>query len=225
MSKTRRKLVQQALPRERASERERDSQKGCLLLGGSNQMGSNQQIAQLFDLGTERTELFSFTRVTFDEVRGRGAAGNFWAVTVDIDPQITSGASVKRWTVVVGAVISIGFSYAFPPKSITVISKEIEAIFDVTRSHVSRISSIMLACLGLASNLNPALTMIRNYIYDKRPIANGIAMATMAPPSMGIVAKTKWVRPKIRYFFTAPMPYNGVCHLLVYQYRKMTKAL
>lgn len=31
--------------------------------------------------------------------------------------------------------------------------------------------------LGLASNLNPALTMIRNYIYDKRPIANGIAMA------------------------------------------------
>lgn len=48
--------------------------------------------------------------------------------------------------VVVGAFISIGFSYAFP-KSITVFFKEIEVIFDVTSSQVSWISSIMLACM------------------------------------------------------------------------------
>ncbi|KAG7472156.1 hypothetical protein MATL_G00105580 [Megalops atlanticus] len=133
------------------------------------------------------------------------------------------------WAVVVGAFISIGFSYAFP-KSITVFFKEIEVIFNATSSQVSWISSIMLAVmygggpvssilvnkygsrpvmmvggclsgcgliaasfcntveglyfcvgvvggLGLAFNLNPALTMIGKYFYKKRPIANGIAMA------------------------------------------------
>ncbi|KAM9410258.1 monocarboxylate transporter 1a [Pholidichthys leucotaenia] len=133
------------------------------------------------------------------------------------------------WMVVIGAFISIGFSYAFP-KSITVFFKEIEVIFDVTSSQVSWISSIMLAVmygggpissilvnkygsrpvmiaggllsgtglvaasfcssvealyfcigvvggLGLAFNLNPALTMIGKYFYKRRPIANGLAMA------------------------------------------------
>lgn len=305
------------------------------------------------------------------------------------------------WAVVVGAFISIGFSYAFP-KSITVFFKEIEQIFGATSSQVSWISSIMLAVmyaggpissilvnkygsrpimmiggclagtglvsasfcntveglyfcvgviggLGLAFNLNPALTMIGKYFYTRRPIANGIAMAgspvflsTLAPlnswlydqfgwrgsflilggallnccvagslmrpigpkpqppkaevkedggpkvqekktvmqtinsfidltlfkhrgfllyllgnvimffglfaplvflsnyaksmhiskekaafllsilaftdmiarPSMGLVASTRWVRPRIQYFFAASVLYNGVCHLL-----------
>ncbi|XP_040086952.1 monocarboxylate transporter 1 [Oryx dammah] len=133
------------------------------------------------------------------------------------------------WAVVVGAFISIGFSYAFP-KSITVFFKEIEGIFNATTSEVSWISSIMLAVmygggpissvlvnkygsrpvmiiggilsgsgliaasfcntvqelyfsvgviggLGLAFNLNPALTMIGKYFYKRRPLANGLAMA------------------------------------------------
>lgn len=50
------------------------------------------------------------------------------------------------WAVVVGAFISIGFSYAFS-KSITVFFKEIEVIFDATSSQVSWISSIMLAVM------------------------------------------------------------------------------
>ncbi|KAJ7998725.1 hypothetical protein DPEC_G00207860 [Dallia pectoralis] len=50
------------------------------------------------------------------------------------------------WAVVMGAFISIGFSYAFP-KSITVFFKEIEVIFDCSSSQVSWISSIMLACM------------------------------------------------------------------------------
>lgn len=50
------------------------------------------------------------------------------------------------WAVVVGAFISIGFSYAFP-KSITVFFKEIEVIFNATPSQVSWISSIMLAVM------------------------------------------------------------------------------
>lgn len=53
------------------------------------------------------------------------------------------------WAVVVGAFISIGFSYAFP-KSITVFFKEIEVIFQATSSQVSWISSIMLAVMYAA---------------------------------------------------------------------------
>ncbi|KAJ0036377.1 hypothetical protein NQD34_005054 [Periophthalmus magnuspinnatus] len=155
------------------------------------------------------------------------------------------------WAVVVGAFISIGFSYAFP-KSITVFFKEIEAIFDATPSQVSWISSIMLAVmyaggpissilvnrfgsrpiimiggclagsgliaasfcntveqlyffigvvggLGLAFNLNPALTMIGKYFYKRRPIANGIAMAgspvflsTLAPMNSWLYDAFGW---------------------------------
>ncbi|KAM6976970.1 monocarboxylate transporter 1-like, partial [Aplochiton taeniatus] len=35
-----------------------------------------------------------------------------------------------------------------------------------------------------------------------------------ARPSMGLLANTKWVRPRIQYFFAASVLYNGVCHLL-----------
>ncbi|XP_045920562.1 monocarboxylate transporter 1-like [Micropterus dolomieu] len=155
------------------------------------------------------------------------------------------------WAVVVGAFISIGFSYAFP-KSITVFFKDIEVIFDATPSQVSWISSIMLAVmygggpvssilvnrfgsrpimivggclsgsglvaasfcntveqlyffigvvggLGLAFNLNPALTMIGKYFYKRRPIANGIAMAgspvflsTLAPLNSWMYDQFGW---------------------------------
>ena len=35
-----------------------------------------------------------------------------------------------------------------------------------------------------------------------------------ARPSMGLLANTRWVRPRIQYFFAAAVLYNGVCHLL-----------
>ncbi|XP_038605331.1 monocarboxylate transporter 1 [Tachyglossus aculeatus] len=155
------------------------------------------------------------------------------------------------WAVVVGAFISIGFSYAFP-KSITVFFKEIEVIFNATSSQVSWISSIMLAVmyaggpissilvnkygsrpimiaggclsgcgliaasfcntvqelylcvgvvggLGLAFNLNPALTMIGKYFFKKRPLANGLAMAgspvflsTLAPLNQAFFGIFGW---------------------------------
>ncbi|XP_066103678.1 monocarboxylate transporter 1-like [Saccopteryx bilineata] len=37
----------------------------------------------------------------------------------------------------------------------------------------------------------------------------------VARPSMGLVANTKWIRPRIQYFFAAAVIANGVCHLLV----------
>lgn len=35
-----------------------------------------------------------------------------------------------------------------------------------------------------------------------------------ARPSMGMLANTKWVRPRVQYFFAAAVMYNGVCHVL-----------
>lgn len=60
------------------------------------------------------------------------------------------------WMVVIGAFISIGFSYAFP-KSITVFFKEIEVIFNVTSSQVSWISSIMLAVMYGGGEILPKI--------------------------------------------------------------------
>ncbi|XP_072540766.1 monocarboxylate transporter 1a [Salminus brasiliensis] len=39
----------------------------------------------------------------------------------------------------------------------------------------------------------------------------------VARPSMGTVANTKWVRPRVQYFFAASVLLNGVCHLLAPQ--------
>lgn len=36
----------------------------------------------------------------------------------------------------------------------------------------------------------------------------------VARPSMGILANTKWVRPRVQYYFAASILLNGVCHLL-----------
>ncbi|XP_067906470.1 monocarboxylate transporter 2-like isoform X2 [Heterodontus francisci] len=155
------------------------------------------------------------------------------------------------WAVVVGAFISIGFSYAFP-KAITVLFKEIQDIFDTSYSQIAWISSTTLAVmyaggpvssilvnkygsrpvmmgggllcsigmiaasfcnsilglfmcvgciggLGLAFNLQPALTIIGKYFYKKRPIANGLAMAgspvflsTLAPLNQYLVNVFGW---------------------------------
>ena len=35
-----------------------------------------------------------------------------------------------------------------------------------------------------------------------------------ARPSMGLLANTRWVRPRIQYFFAAAVLLNGICHLL-----------
>ncbi|KAM4699999.1 monocarboxylate transporter 1 [Discoglossus pictus] len=69
------------------------------------------------------------------------------------------------WAVVVGAFVSIGFSYAFP-KSITVFFKDIEVIFGATSSEVSWISSIMLAVMYAGG---PISSILVNK-YGSRPI-------------------------------------------------------
>ena len=35
-----------------------------------------------------------------------------------------------------------------------------------------------------------------------------------ARPGTGLIANTKWIRPRIQYFFSFSVAYDGVCHLL-----------
>nr|XP_027796046.1 monocarboxylate transporter 1-like [Marmota flaviventris] len=37
----------------------------------------------------------------------------------------------------------------------------------------------------------------------------------IARPSMGLIANTKWIRPRIQYFFAAAILANGVCHMVL----------
>ncbi|XP_069485952.1 monocarboxylate transporter 2 [Ambystoma mexicanum] len=36
----------------------------------------------------------------------------------------------------------------------------------------------------------------------------------VARPSMGLLANSKWVRPRIQYFFSFAVMYNGICHVM-----------
>ncbi|XP_076022731.1 monocarboxylate transporter 2-like [Genypterus blacodes] len=69
------------------------------------------------------------------------------------------------WAVVLGAFISIGFSYAFP-KSLTVFFKEIQAYFTVSYSEIAWLSSVMLASMYAAG---PISSILVNR-YGSRPV-------------------------------------------------------
>ncbi|GCC35898.1 hypothetical protein chiPu_0014387 [Chiloscyllium punctatum] len=69
------------------------------------------------------------------------------------------------WAVVVGAFVSIGFSYAFP-KAITVFFKEIQEIFDTSYSQIAWISSTTLAVMYAGGPLSSILVNK----YGSRPV-------------------------------------------------------
>ncbi|XP_037832772.1 monocarboxylate transporter 2-like isoform X2 [Kryptolebias marmoratus] len=69
------------------------------------------------------------------------------------------------WAVVVGAFISIGFSYAFP-KSLTIYFKEIQEYFSVSYSEIAWVSSVMLASMYAGG---PVSSILVNR-YGSRPV-------------------------------------------------------
>ncbi|KAL0978552.1 hypothetical protein UPYG_G00172030 [Umbra pygmaea] len=83
------------------------------------------------------------------------------------------------WAVVIGAFISIGFSYAFP-KALTVFFKDIQLIFGASYSQIAWISSIMLASMYAGG---PVSSILVNR-YGSRPVVIaggvmcGVAMVT-----------------------------------------------
>ncbi|XP_070290825.1 monocarboxylate transporter 2-like [Salvelinus sp. IW2-2015] len=119
-------------------------------------------------------------------------------------PAVTPPDGGWGWAVVLGSFISIGFSYAFP-KAITVYFKDIQKIFDCSYSQIAWISSIMLAVM-YAGGVDE---------YSAAFLLSILAFVDMfARPSMGLLANSKWIRPRIQYFFSFAVLYNGVCHIL-----------
>ncbi|XP_056380540.1 monocarboxylate transporter 2-like [Hyla sarda] len=69
------------------------------------------------------------------------------------------------WMVVVGAFISMGFSYAFS-KAVTVFYKEIQDFFGASYSEIAWISSLLLACMYAGG---PVSSILVNR-YGSRPV-------------------------------------------------------
>ncbi|XP_018410070.1 PREDICTED: monocarboxylate transporter 2-like [Nanorana parkeri] len=69
------------------------------------------------------------------------------------------------WVVVLGAFISMGFSYAFA-KAVTVFYKEIQEYFGASKSEIAWISSLLLACMYAGG---PISSILVNK-YGSRPV-------------------------------------------------------
>ncbi|XP_066554115.1 monocarboxylate transporter 2 [Amia ocellicauda] len=69
------------------------------------------------------------------------------------------------WAVVLGAFISIGFSYAFP-KALTIYFKDIQEYFSISYSEIAWVSSIMLAAMYAGG---PVSSILVNR-YGSRPV-------------------------------------------------------
>ncbi|KAF3859108.1 hypothetical protein F7725_021507 [Dissostichus mawsoni] len=120
------------------------------------------------------------------------------------------------WAVVLASFISIGFSYAFP-KAITVILVNtygcrpivmlggcLTSIGLISASFCNSVVQLYICIgviggLGLAFNLQPALTMVGKYFLKNRPIANGLAMtgspvflSTLAPLNQYLFNQFGW---------------------------------
>lgn len=51
--------------------------------------------------------------------------------------------------------------------------------------------------------------------YSAASLLSALALVDMiARPGTGLLANTRWVRPRVQYLFSFAITYNGVCHLL-----------
>ncbi|MEE6493363.1 hypothetical protein FKM82_016796 [Ascaphus truei] len=105
------------------------------------------------------------------------------------------------------------------PTVFQTINKFLDLSLFTHRGFLIYLSGHMIMFFGLFA----PLVFLSNYAKSKN-ISNESAafllsilafVDMVARPSMGLVANTKWVRPKIQYFFAVSVLYNGICHLLV----------
>lgn len=113
-----------------------------------------------------------------------------------------------------------GDSVQLPPKK--TVLQTINSFIDLTlfkhRGFLLYLSGNIVMFFGLFA----PLVFLSNYAKSKgiskekaALLLSILAFVDMfARPSMGMLANTKWVRPKIQYFFAAAILYNGVCHVL-----------
>uniref|UniRef100_Q5FVB3 Monocarboxylate transporter 1 n=1 Tax=Xenopus tropicalis TaxID=8364 RepID=Q5FVB3_XENTR len=105
------------------------------------------------------------------------------------------------------------------PTLFQTINKFLDLSLFTHRGFLLYLSGHMIMFFGLFA----PLVFLSNYAKSKNISPESAAFLLsilaivdmIARPSMGIVANTKWVRPKIQYFFAVAVLYNGICHLLV----------
>lgn len=108
------------------------------------------------------------------------------------------------------------------PRQKKTVLQNINSFIDMTlfkhRGFLLYLSGNVIMFFGLFS----PLVFLSNYAKSKDInkekaafLLSVLAFVDMfARPSMGMLANTRWVRPKIQYFFATAVVYNGVCHVL-----------
>lgn len=109
-----------------------------------------------------------------------------------------------------------------PPQPKKTVLQTINSFIDLTlfkhRGFLLYLSGNVVMFFGLFA----PLVFLSNYAKSKDISKEAAAFLLsilafvdmFARPSMGMLANTKWVRPRIQYFFAAAVLYNGVCHVL-----------
>lgn len=102
------------------------------------------------------------------------------------------------------------------------VMQRVNAIIDLTLFKHRGFLLYLLGNVIMFFGLFSPLVFLSNYAKSKdiskekaALLLSILAFVDMfARPSMGLLANTKWVRPRIQYYFAASVLYNGVCHLL-----------
>ena len=107
------------------------------------------------------------------------------------------------------------------PKEKQSLFQRVNKLLDLSllkhRGFLLYLSGNMIVSFGVAT----PLVFISNYAKSQRYsnekaafLLSILAFVDMvARPSMGLVANTKWIRPRVQYFFAASIIANGLCHL------------
>ncbi|XP_067863813.1 monocarboxylate transporter 1-like [Heptranchias perlo] len=99
------------------------------------------------------------------------------------------------------------------------ISKNLDLSLFRHRGFLVYLSGNVIMFFGLFAPLVFLSSYAKNMNIDEYKAAfllSILAFVDMfARPSMGLLANTKWVRPKIQYFFSFSVLYNGICHIMM----------
>ncbi|MBZ3873131.1 Monocarboxylate transporter 1 [Sciurus carolinensis] len=87
------------------------------------------------------------------------------------------------------------------------------------RGFILYLSGNVIMAFGLAAPLVFLSSYAKSQHYASEKAAFLLSILSfvdiIARPSMGLVANTKWIRPRIQYFFAASLFANGVCHMVL----------
>uniref|UniRef100_A0A8C0K8K1 Monocarboxylate transporter 1 n=1 Tax=Canis lupus dingo TaxID=286419 RepID=A0A8C0K8K1_CANLU len=104
------------------------------------------------------------------------------------------------------------------PSVFQTVEKQLDLSLFTHRGFLLYLSGNVIMVFGLATPLVFLNSYAKSQHYSSEKSAFLLSILSfldiIARPSMGLVANTKWIRPRVQYFFAASIVANGVCHLL-----------